>query len=247
MWLLYRTLLAASLWCCLLLLWFQSSLLHAQTNNAPQKSTTTNNNLVQLSGIVIDAETSQPILYAAVNNRRTRRGELCDENGYFSLVVQKGDSVRFSAVGYVTAILVVPTDLQKDSYSVIKKMKRDNIVLPEATIYPYPKPYEFKDAFMSLQVPDDDLKRAKKNLERETLRERGETLAMDGRENYSYQARQYSRQMYSYGQMQYQGIFDPMAWAKFFKSLRRGEIFEPQKKQFELDENYIIDENGIKQ
>lgn len=206
-----------------------------------------NSNLVQFTGVVIDAETTMPILYASVGNRRTKRGALCDENGFFSFVVQKGDTVRFSAVGYVTSALVIPTDLVKDSYTVIKKLKRDNIMLPTATIYPWPKPHEFDEAFMTLQVPDDDLKRAKRNLERETLREQGEVLAMDGRENFNYQSRQYARQMYSYGQEPYRGIFDPMAWIKFFKAMKKGELFGPETKRFEIDENYIIDEDGIKE
>lgn len=209
-------------------------------------SATSNANLVQFTGVVIDSETSMPILYASVGKRHTRRGTLCDENGFFSFVVQKGDTIRFSAVGYVTSSLVIPTDLLKDSYTVIKKLKRDNIMLPETTIYPWPKPQELKDAFMTLQVPDDDLKRAKRNLERETLREQGEVLAMDGRENYSYQTRQYSKQMYSYGQQPYQGIFDPMAWIKFFKAMKKGQLFAPETKRFEIDDNYIIDDDGIK-
>ena len=80
-----------------------------------QSANNLNGNLVQFTGVVIDTETSMPILYASVGNKRTRRGALCDENGFFSFVVQKGDTVKFSAVGYVTSVLVIPTDLVLDS------------------------------------------------------------------------------------------------------------------------------------
>ena len=72
-------------------------------------------------------------------------------------------------------------------------------------------------------------------------------MALDGREHFNYQSRQYARQMYSYGQEPYRGIFDPMAWIKFFKAMKKGELFGPETKRFEIDENYIIDEDGIKE
>ncbi|HNI44407.1 MAG: carboxypeptidase-like regulatory domain-containing protein [Chitinophagales bacterium] len=222
---------------CLLLFWALEAVVFAQNKN----------DLVQFTGVVIDVATRQPILYATVFDKKIRRGAVCDENGYFSFVVHKGDSIQFSAVGYQKKMIRIPPNITKDSYSFIAQLEIDQVLLKEATIYPWPKRDEFDDAFMSVVVPDDDLQRARRNLEREELREQGKTMAMDGKENYSFQMRQNAQRMYSAGQNPYMGIFDPIAWGKFFKALSNDELFKSDKKKrpFDIDKlrNPEIDGN----
>ncbi len=179
---------------------------------------------VQLTGVVMSADSIQPVFYATVRVPGTNRGTISDLNGFFSFVVAAGDEVVFSAVGYQEERLTIPNGFKHDSYSVIQMMERDTVLLDIATVYPWPTPEEFKEAFLTIEVPDDDYQRAKRNLARETLAEIGEVMAMDGGENYNYRARTYSQNLYTAGQMQRQRIFEPLAWVEFIKALKRGDF-----------------------
>lgn len=179
---------------------------------------------VQLTGVVMSGDSIQPVFYATIRVPGTNRGTISDLNGFFSFVVAAGDEVVFSAVGYQEERLKIPHGFKHDSYSVIQMMERDTILLDAAVVYPWPTPEEFKEAFLTVQVPDDDYQRAKRNLARETLAEIGEVMAMDGGENYNYRARTYSQNLYTAGQMQRQRIFEPLAWVEFIKALKRGDF-----------------------
>jgi len=181
-------------------------------------------NLVQFSGIVMEVNSPLPVFYATVYNTNNGRGTITSPEGFFSFVVHKGDTVRFSAVGYVDALTVVPDTIQGNRYSVLQFLKRDTILLPEAIIKPWPKPEEFKSAFLALDLPEDDYTRAQKNLEKETIRDLQAYMSMDGNENFDFQMRQYSQSLYTAGQYPHLRIFDPMAWVQFFKALKRGDF-----------------------
>ena len=188
-----------------------------------------NKNLVQFSGIIMANDSLQPVPLANIWNISNRRGTSSNFQGFFSFVVHKGDTVQFSAVGYQRGQLVVPVDLKENSYSVIQFLKEDTIELPPAIVYPWPSKAEFKQAFLTANVPDDDLTRAQRNLDRERMREIASTMGMDGNENYDYQMRQYSASLYSAGQYPHYRIFDVFAWAEFFKALKRGDFKNKNK------------------
>ncbi len=187
--------------------------------------------LIQFSGIIMANDSLQPVLYANIWDKNTRRGAVSNSQGFFSFVVHKGDTIRFSAVGYKKASLVVPSDLEENTYSVIQFMQRDTVVLPEAMIYPWPTKEEFRQAFLNAEVPNDDLTRAQRNLEKERMQELALSMKMDGRENYSYQMRQYSASLYSAGQNPHIKVFDVFAWAEFFKALKRGDFKNKNKRK----------------
>ena len=58
-------------------------------------------------------------------------------------------------------------------------------------------------------------------------------MKMDGAENFDYQMRRYSQNLYSAGQTQHMRIFDVFAWAEFFKALKRGDF----KKKYKNDDD----------
>ena len=185
--------------------------------------------LVQVSGVVMSNDSLQPVYFANILIKGTNRGTITNGEGYFSIAVPKGDTLHFSAIGYEKSRLQVPLSYGTEVMTVVHFMQRDTLMLPEAIIYPWPKPEEFEEAFMNVIVPDDDLKRAKRNLHHEHLREIGETFAMDGSENYSYQMKQYSQQQYYSGQYPPMQILNPFAWAKFFKAIKNGDFKNKNK------------------
>lgn len=180
--------------------------------------------LVQFSGLVMTSDSLLGLPYVNIAIRNTHKGTMSNFDGFFSFVAEAGDTVLFSSVGYKRKNIIIPDTLDGSRYSVIQLMTRDTIHLPETIIYPWPTKDQFKEAFLNVDVPDDDLDRARKNLERERLKELGESLPADGKESASLVMRDYSNQFYTYGQYPYYSIFNPISWAKFIQAWKRGDF-----------------------
>lgn len=187
--------------------------------------------LVQFSGVVVSADSLLPVPFTNIVDKTTGRGTMSDYYGFFSFVAQMGDTVWFSSIGYKKAIYVIPDTLDENRYSLIQLMTQDTILLSETVILPWPTREQFKQAFLNLDIPDDDLERAKKNLARAEMKDRMNSLSMDGSMNH----RNYvSKQIYNYSYMGMQKpsltgmmnnpLLNPFAWAEFIKSWKRGDF-----------------------
>jgi len=180
--------------------------------------------LVQFSGVVVSGDSLRPVPFTSIIITGSNRGTITDFYGYFSIVAKMKDTIQFSCVGYKKSYYVIPDTLSSDRYSLIQVLTSDTITLPVASIYPWPTIEDFKLAFMNLDIPDDDLERARKNLEQAEMRERMQATPMDGALNYQYQMGLYSSQLYYAGQAPPLNILNPLAWAKFIQAWRRGDF-----------------------
>lgn len=178
--------------------------------------------LIQFSGQILTSDSLQPIPFANIYSKSSYRGSISDFNGFFSFVASKGDTIVFSVLGYEKSEFIISDTLSKKMYSTIQLMSQDTINLSETVIYPYSTWEQFRELFVKVDIPDDDLERAKKNLDRERLRELGDALAMDGNENADYVLRQQAINVYDQGQYPSIQLLNPFAWAKFFDAWKSG-------------------------
>jgi len=180
--------------------------------------------LVQFSGVVVTSDSLRPVPFTHILVKNSRRGTVCDHLGYFSFVAHKSDTVLFSAVGYRRSFYPIPDTISGKRYSLIHAMTSDTLLLSETVIYPWPSREQFKEAFIKLDVPDDDLERARKNLAKAAIKERALNMPMDGSMNYrNYMQNQYSKLYYA-GQVQPNNLLNPFAWAKFIEAWREGKL-----------------------
>ena len=180
--------------------------------------------LIQFSGVIItsDSLTAIPLAHIIVIN--SMRGTVSDFNGYFSFVAKKLDTVEFSAVGYKADRFIVPDSITNNRYSIIQLMSTDTIWLSETVIYPWPTKAEFKEAFLTLEIPDDDLEIARKNLNPRQLLIKAEHLPAEGSVNFKYLIDQQVEKLYYNGQTQPITVLNPFAWAKFVKAWKDGKF-----------------------
>lgn len=196
-------------------------------NVSPSRAQSADEDLIQFSGVVVSQDSISPVPFATVMIKNTSRGTTTDYYGYFSFVAQKGDTIIFSSVGYKKSDFVVPDSLKGNYYSLIHSMTRDTVDIETVDVYPWPSPQDFKDAFLSLNIPDDDLEIARKNLNPELLQERAETMPMTGSMNFKWQMQQRSNQLYYAGQSRMNNLsnlLNPLAWAKFIEAWKRGDF-----------------------
>ncbi len=182
--------------------------------------------LVQFSGMVLDGsnEALYPVPYVNILVKEKQRGTYSDFEGFFSIVVEKGDVIVFSAVGYQTVEFRIPRNLDEDRYSLVQLMTQDTVNLPETVVFPWPNREHFKLEFLAMDVTPELQERAARNLANETLREMRNEVAKDGVENGSYYLRQQAREYYYIGQRPPMNIFNPVAWKKFFDSWKNGDF-----------------------
>ncbi len=189
-------------------------------------------NLVQFSGMVLDGTTQEliPVPYTNILIKDKGRGTYSDFNGFFSIVVEKGDAIVFSAVGYKTVEYVIPKDLKENHYSLVQLMTQDAINLPETVVFPWPSKEHFKLEFLAMDVRSEMQDRAMRNLAQESLEKMRHTVASDGREHANYYLREQSRSYYYIGQQPPMNIFNPIAWKQFFDAWKRGDYKKKDKK-----------------
>lgn len=181
-------------------------------------------NLVQFSGLVMTSDSLQGIPFANILVKNKGRGTSSNYKGFFSFVAEEGDTIQFSAVGFRKNTYVIPKDLEGNKFSVIQLMTPDTVYLPETIINPWPSKEQFEQAFINLDIPDDDLERARKNLKREKLREISASMEMDAEENQDYYLSQQAKHLYYAGQEPPMNIFNPFAWAKFIEAWKNGDF-----------------------
>jgi hypothetical protein len=188
-------------------------------------------NLVQFSGMVLDGSTEQlfPVPYTNILVQGKKRGTYSDFEGFFSIVVEKGDIIVFSAVGYKTVEFTIPLDLEDDRYSLVQLMSQDAINLPETVVFPWPSRDHFKLEFLAMDITPEMQERATENLANEVLRKARKSVSFDGNENADYYLRQQSKEYYYIGQRPPMNIFNAVAWKNFFDAWKKGD-FKNKKK-----------------
>ncbi|HNX44084.1 MAG TPA: carboxypeptidase-like regulatory domain-containing protein [Bacteroidales bacterium] len=186
--------------------------------------------LVQFSGVIVTADSLRPVPFTHILVEKTNRGTTSDYFGFFSIVVHKKDIIHFSAVGFKKVEFRIPDTLSENRYSLIQVMTSDTIMLAETVIYPWPTKEQFRQAFIKLDVPDDDLEIMRKNLAYLELRDRRDKnynpdlYGMDAAMNYRNYVDNYTNKMYYAGQAMPNSLLDPLAWLKFIKAWKRGDF-----------------------
>jgi hypothetical protein len=191
--------------------------------------------LIQFSGLVLTEENGQlvPVPYTTVYLPNKGRGTYADYRGFFTLVVEKGDKVRFNVLGFEPETITIPDTLTQDRYSIVQLLSQDTFLLPTTVIMPWPSKEHFKIEFLKMDVTPELQRRAAENVANEYLAEarRNELIVPhSGPESANFYLRQQSREYTYIGQVPPMNIFSPLAWGKFFNAWKNGD-FKKKRKQ----------------
>jgi hypothetical protein len=191
--------------------------------------------LIQFSGVVVTADSLKPIPFSSVMIKNTNRGTVSDYYGFFSFVAKMKDTIEFAAIGYKRAIFIIPDTLTDQRCSMIQMLKPDTILLREVVIFPWPTKEQFKEAFLQLRIPDDDLSRAERNLDPNQLSYLAASMPMDGSMNFRNAMEQHTATLYYNGQLPPINLLNPVKWAQFIQMWQSG-AFRKKDGKFK-DEN----------
>lgn len=188
------------------------------------KAQINDSSIVQLYGVIMSADSLRPVTAASVIVQGKGRGTIANDGGVFSIVVEKGDRIRFSSIGYKDITITVPHNLKGKEYSVIQLMTEDTVYLPATIIKARPTAEEYARDFLNNPMPDDMYEIARQNNDAAKRRILMESLPMDGKEAFSALMRQQTAQAYYKGQMPPMNVLNPLAWAEFIKAWKRGDF-----------------------
>jgi len=193
------------------------------------------NDLVQFSGVVVTGDSLHPVPFTSIMIKSTYRGTVSDYFVFFSFVARMRDTIEFTAIGFKKSVFFIPDTLTDNKCSLIQILKSDTIYLPEARIFPWPTKEQFKEAFLALRLHDDDMDRARKNLEPDKMIYLAETMPMDGSMNFRNQMMEQSTHLYYSGQLPPNNLLNPIAWAKFIQAWQNG-VFRKKEKKYKDEE-----------
>ncbi|MDI9337504.1 MAG: carboxypeptidase-like regulatory domain-containing protein [Alphaproteobacteria bacterium] len=196
------------------------------------QNTSSTDSVVQLYGVVMSSDSLKGIPLTSVIVVGKGRGTISNFDGVFSIVVYKGDRIKFSCVGYKSEFVTIPLTLKDDNYSIVQLLVDDTVTLPATVLRPRPTREQFERDFVNNDVKDDLYEIARKNTQGLDQTLLYQNIPVDGGEAFSIVQLQNQARYYSNGQLPPQNIFNPLAWAEFIKGWKRGDYKRKKKTKY---------------
>ncbi|KLT64656.1 hypothetical protein [Pedobacter sp. BMA] len=189
----------------------------------------TQEKLIQFSGIITDIDSTNVIPYVTITNLSANSKRVgADYRGYFTFIVNPGDTILFTAIGYKKFSTIIPESTPDSKYTIMVKLKSNVVDLPSVRVFPWATTEEFTREFLTMKLADDDMAIAKKNLSKASINGLIQTLPRDGQEISSQNYRYNFDRMVNKNMVQTNPLLNPFAWGKLMQ-----QIFDGDKKRSE--------------
>lgn len=110
------------------------------------------NSIIQLSGYVVDSVSHEPVSFITIHIRGSNRGMISNNQGFFSLAVNRTDTLLFTGVGYRPYTLIVSGLKKGTTVFVSINMMPSIYMLRGITVRALTKE-RFKYEFLHLELP----------------------------------------------------------------------------------------------
>lgn len=180
--------------------------------------------LVQFSGVIRSTTTDAVVPYVTIRNVSFKDQTFASNHqGYFSFVAHVGDTIRFSSLGYAPVEVIIP-QVEDSKYTAMVQMTTDVVELEAAWPYPWASIDEFNMAFLALELADDDIIVAKKNLSAESLAAMAAVMPRDAGEMRTFQTNQSHINLSNkaVNQRMANPLLSPFAWGNFIRQISEG-------------------------
>jgi hypothetical protein len=178
---------------------------------------------VQVSGIVLD-ENLYPVSGVTVISQKLRRAAVSEPTGIYSLTSTPGDTIMFRAVGYKRYHSIIPEDFPDRSCTVDIVLEPDTIMIEEVTILPWRTYNEFIADVIKEKEEDPVITYMNDNIESiyVAIMRSGDPTYISPQNSYRTSMQQNYDMMRNRNQLPTSGLFNPLAWPKFFNAVKNG-------------------------
>jgi hypothetical protein len=177
---------------------------------------------IQIDGLTAD-ERGYIVPDVSIYSKHLRRGAASDHRGIFSIISAPGDTVFFSAIGYKSTLLTIPSTATGNHYITDVIMVTDTIQIGEVLVLPWKTYSEFKRAVLEDKPDDPLMENMEYNLAMVQQQIWSDMRPTPG-QAYRYTMQQMSDNLYTRGQMPANNLLNPFAWQKFIKGVREGML-----------------------
>ncbi len=177
--------------------------------------------VVQVSGLVMNQDTTYTIPGVHIYEARRGRGTVSDYKGWFSKAFLAGDTLIVSAINFKNQRIVVPDNIG-DRYTLIIALEEEITQLEEVEVNPFPTEEIFKEAILAMNLSQDQ-RTVMEDFEPEVVRQLVQSLPMGASPEMNYRImmnRQFT-EMQNRAGPQVNPLLNPFAWAKFIQSLKK--------------------------
>ena len=188
-----------------------------------------NPKIIQFSGLVVSGDSSYGIPSVQIYIPKSGRGTTSNFLGYFSMPTLEGDTVAIRAVGYKEKMFAIPKNILEDKWSLIISLSEDTLSLPDIEVLPWPTEQIFKQAFIALRLPEQDMSNMNENLNDQVMKRMMYNMGADGMMNHKYYMNQQVNKQESRFFAPTISLLNPFAWSKFIKSVKKGQLKEQWK------------------
>lgn len=194
-----------------------------------------NKKVIQLTGLVVGGDSSYGIPGVYFYVPKSGRGTASNYLGYFSLPVLVGDSLVVKALGFKEKHFIIPEVEEK--LSVVIQLLEDTSFLPTVEVFPWPTEKIFKEAFLSLQLPEQEIDNMNKNISEKVMARMMLNVPDDGSLNHRFFMQQQIQR--GDGRFYYPTFnpINPFAWSRFIKSAKNGGLKYQEDKEKEKNKD----------
>ena len=184
--------------------------------------------LIQWTGVIRN-ELLEPIPHVHIITQKDFRPAVSDLQGTFTIITYPLDTLFVTSIGYKPLKIPVPAFTNEDSKHYFKDiiMDEDVIMLRDLFIFPWRTYREFREAVIALELPEDDIQRAYRNISimqeqiHNTLANRQASPNANFRD---FNNSRFTRMMNHGHMFPTYSIANPIAWAQFFQALQNGDF-----------------------
>lgn len=119
---------------------------------------------VVVAGFVFDSDTREPIPYVNVYVKKSRKGTITEDDGFFVLYAEMGDTVIFSSIAYQRFVVKVHDSISDIKDPAIVLLKPQIYELASVDVIALKRYQQFKYDFITMELPDDEMVYAIRNL-----------------------------------------------------------------------------------
>ena len=115
-----------------------------------------------LQGRIIDDSTGEHISFVQLLNESKRKWAICDDNGSFSIPANQGDTLVFSALGYLGKVVIVSDSIIHNGLTVALLPRVYEI--DKIKVFGFRNYSDFKEKFKALKLPETKTDILRENL-----------------------------------------------------------------------------------
>lgn len=114
------------------------------------------NQPIELTGTIIDAETREPVPYVHVVNKNFGKGTVSNTEGRFYMMMEKTDTVLFSAIGFETYAFTLKDEVTSNKLIITIELNTSTMELQPVNVFAYKNEHALKKAIIDMDLPIEE-------------------------------------------------------------------------------------------